>query len=98
MSERTHPLVLDLVAWVADRPRTYDEVMAAWRTSCPRLTIWEDAVDQGLVARGYRDGVAVVTTTPTGRALLAAAGRLPQPGTVETGRETAKDGVAPSGG
>jgi hypothetical protein len=61
MSERTHPLVLDLVEWVAARPRAYAEVMEAWRISCPRLTIWEDALDQGLVAREDQDGVAVVT-------------------------------------
>jgi hypothetical protein len=51
MTESTHALVLDFVEWVAARPRTYAEVMEAWRTSCPRLTIWEDSVDQGLVAR-----------------------------------------------
>ena len=70
MAEITHALVLDLVEWVAARPRAYAEVMEAWRTSCPRLPVWEDAVDQGLVARGYRDGVAIVTVTPLGRALL----------------------------
>lgn len=43
-------LVADLISFVADKPRTYGEVMAAWRTSCPRLTIWEDAVDNGFVA------------------------------------------------
>lgn len=42
-------LVLDLVEWVAAKPRTYAEVMDAWRTSCPRLPIWEDANDLGLV-------------------------------------------------
>ena len=29
-------LVLDLVAWIDGEPKAYDEVMAAWRTSCPR--------------------------------------------------------------
>ena len=48
------PLVLDLVAWIAAGPKPYDDVMAAWRTSCPRLAIWEDALDHGLVVR--RDG------------------------------------------
>ncbi len=42
-------LVLDLVEWVARCHRKYDDVMRAWRTTCPRLTIWEDAVDAGLV-------------------------------------------------
>ncbi|HET6522495.1 MAG TPA: hypothetical protein VFG47_22120 [Geminicoccaceae bacterium] len=80
MTERTHPLVLDLVEWVAARPRTYAEVMEAWRTSCPRLPIWEDAVDQGLVAREHRNGVATVTVTPSGRALLETEGRLSNTG------------------
>ena len=42
-------LVADLIQFVANKPRTYEEVMDAWRTSCPRLTIWEDAVDYGFV-------------------------------------------------
>jgi hypothetical protein len=77
MAENTHALVLDLVEWVAARPRAYAEVMEAWRTSCPRLSIWEDAVDQGLVTRELRDGVPTVTVTPPGRALLEREGRLP---------------------
>ena len=74
MSEGNHhldSLVLDLVEWVAKEPRPYAEVMEAWRTSCPRLTIWEDAVDRGLVRRQMRDGIAVVEATPAGIELLA---------------------------
>ncbi|MGI9434636.1 MAG: hypothetical protein ACR2Q4_07395 [Geminicoccaceae bacterium] len=44
-------LVLDLVEWIGNAPKPYEEVMDAWRTSCPRLQIWEDAVDHGLLAR-----------------------------------------------
>ena len=62
------PLVLDLIEWVATRPRPYAEVMDAWRTSCPRLTIWEDAVDLGLVAC-VED---VVSATTAGLAFLRA--------------------------
>ena len=54
MSDPADPLVLDLVEWVAREPRLYSEVIEAWRTSCPRLTIWEDAVDRGYVARAAR--------------------------------------------
>ncbi len=54
MSETLRPLILDLVAFVAERPRPYAEVLDAWRTSCPRLTVWEDAVEGGLVT--LRDG------------------------------------------
>jgi len=70
MAETNHALVLDFVEWVANRPRPYAEVMETWRTSCPRLTIWEDAVDQGYVARERRNGVAMVTVTALGRRLL----------------------------
>jgi hypothetical protein len=43
-------LTLQLLSWIEDRPRTYGETMEAWRTTCPRMTIWEDAVSDGLVA------------------------------------------------
>ncbi len=51
MTDALDPLVRDLVQWVAKHPRTYAEVIEAWRTSCPRLTVWEDAIDRGLVER-----------------------------------------------
>src|SRR3954467_12392512 len=58
MAETADALVLDLVEWIAREPRPYAEVIATWRTSCPRLTIWEDAGDGGLVAAagGERSG------------------------------------------
>jgi hypothetical protein len=52
-------LVFDLVEWVGKEPRTYRQVMDAWRTSCPRLTVWEEALDRGLLAR---KGESVVVT------------------------------------
>jgi len=70
-------LILDLIEWVAERPRTYAEVMRAWRTSCPRLPVWEDAVDLALVRREFRaEGGAVIVVTPAGRDLLRARRRL----------------------
>ncbi|MEX2642862.1 MAG: hypothetical protein WD270_05385 [Acetobacterales bacterium] len=75
MAEDIRPLILDLVEWVAARPRPYGEVMDAWRTSCPRLTVWEDAVDDGLVATERRDDVMLVRVTDAGRAALKYAGR-----------------------
>jgi hypothetical protein len=64
-------LVLDFLEWVAKRPRSYSEVMEAWRTSCPRLPIWEDAVDLGLVVSVREIGVAeMISVTPAGRAFL----------------------------
>jgi hypothetical protein len=47
-------LVLDLVEWIATQPRSYADVMEAWRTSCP--PIWEDVVDLRDVARVKDDG------------------------------------------
>ncbi len=74
MSDPLDPLVLDLVEWIARAPRTHGEVLEVWRTSCPRLTVWEDAVDRGFVARGAtRD--AAVRITPAGAAFLVAHGR-----------------------
>jgi hypothetical protein len=70
------PLILDFVAWVAARPRPYGEVMEAWRTSCPRLTVWEDALDAGLVARVDGDGrEQAVRVTAQGLDFLHAHGR-----------------------
>ena len=76
MSDIIHPLVLDLVEWVARAPRPYADVMEAWRTSCPRLTVWEDAVDRGYVRRSaVPDGDALVTATPLGERFLRENGR-----------------------
>jgi hypothetical protein len=69
-------LLADLVAWVAETPKPYHDVMAAWRTSCPRLTIWEDAVGHGLVRRERGDGnVPMVAITAEGRTFLKQMGR-----------------------
>ena len=69
-------LILDLTEWVAKAPRSYSDVMEAWRTSCPRLTVWEDAVDRGYVER-FRsgDGVWMVRVTPAGDGFLGRHGR-----------------------
>jgi len=63
-------LILDLLEWLAIRERSYEEVMDAWRTSCPKLPVWEDANDRGLVMRDEANGRCVVRTTSSGRALL----------------------------
>jgi hypothetical protein len=78
MSDATRFLMLDLVEWIAKRPRPYAEVMEAWRTSCPGLPIWEDAVDQGLVVRHRKGGEGpYVSVTESGLAFLRAGGRGP---------------------
>jgi len=66
-------LVRDLVGWLAAGPKPYAEVMEAWRTSCPRLTIWEDAVDEGLVVRRAGEAGVMVELTAKGQAMAAGA-------------------------
>jgi hypothetical protein len=51
MDETLTPLVLDFLEWVDREPRTHADVMEVWRTSCPRLPVWEEATDNGFVAR-----------------------------------------------
>ena len=76
MTETTDPLVLDLVEWIAKQPRLYSEVIETWRTPCPRLTIWEDAVDRGFVTRETVAGAGVrVAITEGGEKFLRANGR-----------------------
>jgi len=63
-------LILDLLEWLASADRTYDEVMDAWRTSCPSLPVWEEANDRGLVIMENVNGRCVVRITSSGRDLL----------------------------
>ena len=75
-SEDLDALILDLAEWVGKSPRTYADVMEVWRTSCPRLTVWEDAVVRGLVERALgANGVWMVKVTRAGRRFLAERGR-----------------------
>jgi len=77
MADAADPLVLDFVEWIAREPRLYSEVIATWRTSCPRLTIWEDAVDGGYVARESVAGFGmIITVTADGEKLLHNNGRI----------------------
>jgi predicted Zn-dependent protease len=62
-------IMLQFLAWVADRPRTYADTMAAWRSTCPRLSVWEDAVIDGLVRVANEPGRSV-RLTPRGRTAL----------------------------
>src|SRR5262245_33439309 len=48
MSDAAHALTQQFLAWVAETPRSYAEA-DAWRRSCPHLSIWEDAISEGLV-------------------------------------------------
>lgn len=63
-------LILDLLQWLTNGERTYEEVMDAWRTSCPRLPVWEDAKDRGLITSKHVNGREIVRATSLGQALL----------------------------
>jgi hypothetical protein len=67
----TTALTRDLLAWLDESPRTYEETLDAWKTSCPHLAVWDDAVSAGLV-RIERDaaGAPQVRLTEPGRLLL----------------------------
>lgn len=78
MSNECDPLVLDLVEWVAREPRAYAELMEAWRTSCPRLTIWEDAIDSGFVEHRAVEGRRFVFVTELGQEFLRAQSPSPK--------------------
>jgi hypothetical protein len=72
MHEPPSLLMLEFLTWVSSRPRTYDEAMDAWRSTCPRHTIWEDALIDGLIRVGRPEAgqQSQVTLTPRGRAIL----------------------------
>ena len=65
-------LILDLLEWIGPNPRPYTEVLEAWRTSCPRLPIWEDAMSDGLIERvpGKTRRDATIRVTDKGQALI----------------------------
>jgi hypothetical protein len=70
MSDAVENLILDLLEWVDRKERTYQETLEAWRTSCPRLPVWEEATDRGLLVADSAAGRALVRVTPAGSALL----------------------------
>jgi hypothetical protein len=70
MTDTLNPLICDLLAWIAAGERSYGEVMEAWRTSCPRLPVWEEANERGFVTRTCIDGEATIRVTPSGQAFL----------------------------
>jgi hypothetical protein len=71
-------LILDLLDWIGPHPRPYSEVIEAWRTSCPRLPVWEEANERGLVERSHEIGRgAYVSISALGREFLGKHRRVP---------------------
>jgi len=62
MTDAASLIMIQFLSWVADRPRSYADTMDAWRTSCPRLSVWEDAVIADLVRLEGQGGRAVQLT------------------------------------
>ncbi len=72
MAANLDALILDLLEWIGPAPRSYADVMDAWRTSCPRLAVWEEATERGFVERRYsNEQGALVSVTGLGRQFLA---------------------------
>jgi hypothetical protein len=72
MSDPIDALILDLLEWIGDKPRPRGEVIEAWRTSCPRLPVWEEANARGFVTQQHHDGMgSLVSVSQSGREWLA---------------------------
>jgi hypothetical protein len=71
MPDPVDALIIDLLEWIGPQSRSYAEVIDAWRTSCPRLPVWEEANARGYVVREHVDGApARISVSPAGRAVL----------------------------
>jgi hypothetical protein len=68
MQPAAQALTQQFLAWVAEGPRSYADA-EAWRRSCPHLSIWEDAIADGLVR--FQNGASMKES----RLVLTAAGR-----------------------
>ncbi len=74
MSDSANLLMIEFLGWISSRRRSYSETLEAWQSTCPRHTIWEDALADNLIqlnrAGATRD--PEVTLSPRGTALLGA--------------------------
>ena len=73
MPAQASALMMQFLEWVAGGNRTYADAMDTWRTSCPRLSIWEDALDAGFVevVGGASKNLAHVRISSHGKRVLA---------------------------
>jgi len=72
MSEVVDALILDLLEWIGPDARPYREVIEAWRTSCPRLPVWEEANARGFVDHHHSPGSpAMISVSVSGAEHLA---------------------------
>jgi hypothetical protein len=66
MSNTVDSLILDLLEWIGPNARPYTEVIEVWRTSCPRLPVWEDATERGFIVSHSEPGRETVSVTALG--------------------------------
>jgi hypothetical protein len=66
----SEPEIRELLAWISERPRSYSETIEVWKTNCPRHSLWEDALGDGLVQIVRNGAESRVTVTPRGRTAL----------------------------
>ena len=72
MSDPVDALVIDLLEWIGPRARPYAEVIEAWRTSCPRLPVWEEANARGYIIHEHSAGTGLlISVSPIGVAHLS---------------------------
>ncbi len=77
MTNPVDALVLDLLEWIGPEPRAYSEVIEAWRTSCPRLPVWEEASARGFIERQHVAGSgALVSVSALGKKFLSERRRM----------------------
>jgi len=75
MSEAASLLMRQFLAWVAEQPRTREQAVEGWH-SCPHISVWEDAVVEGLV-RTENDGKRTLALTRRGLSVLRSAAHSP---------------------
>jgi len=77
MADVVEALIINLLEWIGSDSRPYSEVIEAWRTSCPRLPVWEEANSRGFLNHEHQAGVGVfVSVSSVGRAFLIERGQM----------------------
>ena len=75
MPDPLDTLILDLLEWIGPDAKPYPETLEAWRTSCPRLPVWEEANARGFIEVDHRRSVTFVSVSAKGTRALRAAHR-----------------------
>jgi hypothetical protein len=79
VSDSVDTLILDLLDWMGPDARSYAETLDAWKTSCPRLPVWEEANDRGFISRRHAPGGGVVVAVSAAGMAYLRTHRQPSP-------------------